>query len=510
MPAFVGLPAAVIMETLLKKLSQLSLGSLGASIAIPQYDRSAVRPGIVHFGLGNFHRVHQAVYVDRCLHSPGNEGWGICGVELIDNPGTKAKAEAYRAQDCLYSVTEYAPDGAASTRVIGAMVEYLHAPDDPEAVLARMTHSDTRIVSLTITEGGYNLDETTGVFKLGTPDVAHDLAGGPLRTAFGFIVEALRRRREQGIGPFTVMSCDNLRHNGGTARKAIVSFAKAKDADLAAWIDSHVDFPNSMVDRIAPQIPPAVRERLNQRSGIDDAVPALGETFIQWVLEDDFQAGRPPFEQVGVEMRNDVPAFEFMKGRMLNASHILLAMPGIMLGYRIVHEALADARLYRLLETFLDRDAIPRIEGPEGISLEAYKRAVLERFSNPAINDQLLRIAFDTNAKIPVFHSRTLEMLLEDGGDIRREAFFLACFGAYLTGRDDKGEAFDVVEPRLTEHDWELVRSGNPIDLLRTSPFVKLGLADHADFARAYAGYVAAIQATSVGQTLDELLVETA
>lgn len=494
----------------MKTLSQLSLGSLGASIAVPQYDRAAVHPGIVHFGLGNFHRVHQAVYVDRCLHMPGNEGWGIAGVELLDNPGTKAKAEAYRGQNCLYSVTEYAPDGTASTRVIGAMVEYLHAPDDPEAVLARLANPDTKIVSLTITEGGYNLDETTGVFKLATPDVAHDLAGGPLRTAFGFIVEGLHRRRKNGTAPFTVMSCDNLRHNGDTARKAIVSFAKARDAELGAWIDANVDFPNSMVDRIAPQVPPAVRDRLNQRSGIDDAVPALGETFIQWVLEDDFRSGRPPFETVGVEMRNDVPAFEFMKGRMLNSSHILLAMPGIMCGYRIVHEALGDKRLYRLLETFLDRDAIPRIEGPKGISLEAYKNAVLERFSNPAINDQLLRIAFDTTAKIPVFHSRTIEMLLADGGDLRREAFFLACFGAYLTGRDDKGEAFDVVEPRLTEHDWELLKSGNPIDLLRTSPFEKLGLADHAAFAKTYAGYVAAIQATSVGQTLDALLAETA
>jgi mannitol 2-dehydrogenase len=505
-----GLPAFVIMETVLKKLSQLSLGSLDASIAIPKYDRSAVRPGIVHFGLGNFHRVHQGVYVDRCLHRPGNEGWGICGVELIDNPGTQAKAEAYRGQDCLYSVTEYAPDGAASTRVIGAMVEYLHAPADPEAVLARLTNPDTKIVSLTITEGGYNLDETTGVFKVDTPDVAHDLSGGPLRTAFGYIAEALRRRREQGIAPFTVMSCDNLRHNGDTARKAIVSFARAKDAALADWIDTNVDFPNSMVDRIAPQVPPAVRDRLNQRSGIDDAVPALGETFIQWVLEDDFRGGRPPFDEVGVELRNDVPAFEFMKGRMLNASHILLAMPGIMLGYRIVHEALGDTRLYRLLETFLDRDAIPRIEGPKGVSLEAYKKAVLERFSNPAINDQLLRIAFDTTAKIPVFHSRTIEMLLKDGGDLRREAFFLACFGAYLTGKDDKGDAFEVVEPRLTENDWVLLRSGNPVDLLRTSPFEKLGLADHAAFAKAYGGYVASIQATSVGQTLEALLAETA
>jgi mannitol 2-dehydrogenase len=498
------------MEIVLKTLSQQSLGSLDASIATPKYDRKAVRPGIVHFGLGNFHRVHQAVFVDRCLHAAGAQGWGISGVELIDIPATRAKAQAYHAQDCLYTVTEYAPNGSASTRVIGAMVEYLHAPADPEAVLARMVNPDTKIVSLTITEGGYNIDETTGKFKLDTPDVAHDLSGGPPRTAFGFIVEALRRRKEKGIGPFTVMSCDNLRHNGDTARKSIVSFAQAVDPALAAWIDVEVGFPNSMVDRIAPQIPPAVRDHLNARSGIDDAVPALGETFLQWVLEDKFSDGRPAFETVGVEIRDDVVAFEFMKGRMLNASHILLGLSGIMCGYRIVHEALGDPRLHRLLETFLDRDAIPRIEGPKGISLNDYKNAVLERFSNPAVNDQLLRIAFDATAKIPVFHSKTIEMLLKDGGDIRREAFFIACFASYLTGKDDKGIAFEVAEPRLTEEDWQLVRSPDPLAFLRISPLEKLGLADHAAFSKAFAGYLSAIKAGSVSQTLDALLAETA
>jgi len=488
------------------RLSQDNLARLGADIAIPHYDRSALRCGIVHFGLGNFHRVHQAVYVDRCLHAPGVKDWGICGVELIDSPATRAKGEAYKSQDCLYSVTEFEPDGRAATRIIGAMIDYIHAPADPEALLRRLANPDTKIVSLTITEGGYNLDETTGQFKLDTPDVAHDLAGGPLRTAFGFIVEALRRRKEASTGPFTVMSCDNLRHNGDTARKAIVPFARARDPELAAWIDANVAFPNSMVDRIAPQVLPETRDRLNARSGIEDAVPALGETFSQWVIEDLFSAGRPALETVGVELRSDVATFEFMKGRMLNASHVMLTYPALLCGYRIVHEAMGDQRLAKLLRSFLDNDVIPRLQGPPGVSLQAYRDAVLERFENPAINDQLLRIAFDGAAKFPVFHSRTLALLLEDRGDVEREAFLLACYARYLHGRDDKGQTFDVVEPRLTEADWNLVRGSDPLGLLRTSPFESLGLFNNAGFVAAYTRFAAAIAATSASQALDDLL----
>ncbi len=487
-------------------LAQNRLSGLAPSIAVPGYDRAALRVGLVHFGLGNFHRMHQAVYIDRCLHHPGQEGWGICGVELIDSPVARAKAEAYRAQDFLYSITEFAPDGSASTRVIGAMIAYLHAPADPEAVLAHLSHPDTRIVSLTVTEGGYNIDEATGTFRLTTEDVVHDLAGGAPRTAFGFMVEALRRRREAGLPPFTILSCDNLRHNGATARLAVVSFAKARDPALADFIEREVAFPNSMVDRIAPQVPEPVRLRLNARSGLDDAVPAMSESFMQWVLEDRFTAGRPPLETVGVEIRDDVAAFEFMKMRILNACHMLLAYPGLLCGYAEVHEALADPRLFKLLDTFVDRDVIPNLEGPAGVSLERYKASVLERFSNPAIGDQLLRIAHDGAAKIPVFHFTTLEMLLAKGADLAREAFFLACFARYLAGRDDRGQAIAVNEPRFSAEDWTLLEGDDPLGLLRTSPFAKLGLAEHAGFAALYRGSVDRLEQDGAAGTLDALL----
>ncbi len=491
-------------------LSQNTLHDLGSGIAVPSYERTSVRPGIVHFGVGNFHRVHLAVYVDRCLARGDAAAWGICGVELIDSPGNRAKAAAYQAQDCLYTVTECAPDGSREARVIGAMVEYLHAPADPEAVLRRLVDPATKIVSLTITEGGYNLDEATGAFVLTTPAVASDLSGAAPQTAFGFITEGLRRRRAAGLPAYTVMSCDNLRHNGDTARKAIVSFARARDADLAAWIDAQAAFPNSMVDRIAPQVPEAVREKLNAASGVDDAVPALGEDFMQFVLEDHFSAGRPDFGAVGVELRDDVGVFEVMKQRVLNASHMMLGYPGLLTGYRIVHEAMADARFFQLLDTFQDGDVIPHLEAPKGVSLSAYKAKVLDRFKNPAIGDQLQRLALDGWAKFPIYHGKILENLLSTSSDIRREAFFLACIERYLTGVDDKGATFTVFEPHIEEADWALIRNDDPLGFLRGSPFVNLGLADHPRFRDQFLVYQSAIAREGCEATLDGLLRDTA
>jgi mannitol 2-dehydrogenase len=490
-------------------LSEANLERLGPTVAVPAYDRRVVRPGIVHFGVGNFHRVHLAVYVDRCLARGGEEGWGICGVELIDSPANREKAEAYRSQDCLYTVTECAPDGTASVRVIGAMVDYLHAPPDPEAVLRRLAQPDTRIVSLTITEGGYNLDEGTGEFRLDEPDVASDLAGKPPRTVFAFVVEGLRRRREAGLPAYTVMSCDNLRHNGDTARKAIVSYAKALDPSLARWIDQTAAFPNSMVDRIAPQVPPPVRDRLNARSGIDDRVPALGEDFIQFVLEDEFSAGRPALGEVGVELRSDVAAFEVMKQRILNASHMMLGYPGLLCGYRIVDEAMADPRFVRHLDIFVDRDVIPYLEAPSGVSLAAYKAKILERFSNPAIGDQLQRLALDGWAKFPVYHSKILASLIDSGADLRREAFFIACIERYLGGRDDKGKTFTVHEPHISKAEWDIIRSGDPLGVLKGSPFSTLDLEHQPRFVEAFLDFRSSLAEKGCSATLDRLLRET-
>ena len=487
----------------MQELTNRTLDRLPAAVQRPGYDRRVVTAGIAHIGVGNFHRTHQAVYVDRCLHLPGHQAWGIVGIGLTNSAAGAEKAEVYRQQDGLYTVTEYDPQGQGSTRAIGAMVDYLHAPNDPERVLALLSSSAIRIVTLTITEGGYNIDEQTGTFRLNEPGVAHDLGGQPPITVFGFLVEALARRRATGMLPFTIVSCDNLRHNGDTIRKAVVSFAAARDADLAAWIDREAAFPNSMVDRIAPSVNSDDRQRLIEASGINDGLPAMGESYIQWVVEDRFCNGRPDLGAVGVELRADVALFEAAKGRILNATHMMMAYPALLCGYRLVHEAMGDQRLRGFLLRFLSLDAIPLIEGPPGVSLQSYAETILERFSNPAVGDQLLRIAQDGAAKIPVFHRETLETLAATNGHLAREAFFLACFARYFDGRDDNGASFDVVEPTFTAADRATLRSDDGLGLLRTSPFGALQLDQNAGFMSAYRAAAAAIAAQGVGASLE-------
>jgi len=490
-------------------LSNTALSELNTTALLPQYDRSAVRVGIAHFGVGNFHRVHEAVYVDRCLHLPHQVEWGIVGIGLSDSEAAKSKAENFNRQDGLYSVTEFAPDGTSQSRIIGAMKRYLHAPSDPGAVLNQLAHPDLRIVSLTITEGGYLIDESSGRFLLEHPDIQYDLVNELPRNVFGYIVHALARRRNNGVAPFTVVSCDNLRHNGDTARKAVLAVADALDPELAAWIDERGAFPNSMVDRIAPYVTPADRVRLNAITAIDDAVPAMSESYLQWVIEDRFSAGRPDLGSVGVELRDDIELFETVKGRLLNASHVLLSYPSLLLGHRFVHDALADHRVRRLIDAFMVRDSIPLLRPPDGVSLTAYKDTIIERFANPAVGDQLIRIATDGSVKIPVFHSATIGELIERGADIRREAFLLACYQKYLGAVDDTGGRIDVSEPSLSEDDRQEIDAPDGFGLFRISAFAGLKLTDHATFAATFKRFGELLDSQGVGKTIDEVLTES-
>ncbi|WP_296942294.1 mannitol dehydrogenase family protein [uncultured Massilia sp.] len=472
--------------------------------ALPAYDRSRVTPGIAHIGVGNFHRVHQALAIDRCLHLPDHASWGIVGIGLGDGAAARAKADAYRRQDGLYSVTAFDAAGGADARVVGAMVDYLHAPRDPDAVLRLLASPAIRIVSLTITEGGYNIDETSGAFRLDEPAVARDLAaagmegGAAPRTAFGLIVGALRLRRAAGLPAFTVLSCDNLRANGDTARHAVLSYAYALDRELADWIACHAAFPNSMVDRIAPGVSDQQRRRIAALLGAEDALPAVAEPFSQWVVEDRFSAGRPDLAAAGVVFSDEVHAWEALKGRMLNASHMLLAYPALLCGYRTVPEAMRDPLLKRLLVRFMEADVIPHLDLPQGVSAHAYKETLLKRFANPAVADQLLRVAHDGAAKIPVFHSKTIATLLERGADPARPAFLLACFRRYLSGRDCNGGLLDVAEPHFSDIDDALLDPADPLTLLDTSPFAALGLRRQPAFVDAYLRLADAIEAHGI------------
>ena len=478
-----------------------------STVTVPKYDRSAVRAGMAHIGVGNFHRVHQATYLDDLLHMRADQSeWGILGIELLDDALAMSRARAFLSQDKLYSFTAFSPEGERVSRVNGSMVDYLHAPRDPGSVVRALVDPGIRVVTMTITEGGYNLDEETGEFDLSTPEIAADLAASPPRTTFGILTAALRARRSAGVAPFTVVSCDNLRSNGHTARTATVGFAAATDSALARWIEDNVAFPNSMVDRIAPTVDPTVRAWLNGITGIADGAPVTSESFKQWVLEDIFPVGRPAWEEVGVELRGDVGAFEAIKGRLINASHMLMSYPAALAGYERVSEAASDPLIAELLDCFTAVDAAPLVTAPSDVSLEDYRRQIVPRFANPNVPDTVLRVAHDGAAKLPIFHRATTEGLVALGRDVRREALLLAVFRRYIGGIDEKGISFEVKEPHLHKEDWPLLRSPDPLEALKASPFSAWGLERSVDFVTTYTAAVRTLASDGVHAAIRQAL----
>jgi mannitol 2-dehydrogenase len=431
----------------MQPLDQKTLSSLSASVPTPAYDRDGVRTGIVHLGVGGFHRSHEAMYIDRLLEQGKAEDWGICGVGVL--PSDRRMAEVMAAQDGLYTLVVKHSDGTLEPRVIGSIVEYLLAPDDPEAVVEKMADEATRIVSLTVTEGGYNFSPVTGEFDATAADVVADLQPGAVpRTTFGLVTEALVRRRQRGLAPFTVVSCDNIQGNGDVARRSFTAFARLRDRDLGSWVEREVPFPNSMVDRITPATTDEDREELRQRFGIDDGWPVVCEPFAQWVLEDRFSLGRPPLEDAGVQLVEDVEPYELMKLRLLNASHQALAYFGYLAGYRLVHEAAQDPLLQRLLLGYMEEEATPTLRPVPGIDLGEYRTNLIERFSNPAIRDTLARLAFDGSERIPKFLVPVIRENLAGGGEIRRSAAVIASWARYCEGVDEQGRPIDVADHR--------------------------------------------------------------
>ncbi|TYP90341.1 mannitol dehydrogenase family protein [Blastococcus xanthinilyticus] len=428
-------------------LNDRSLAVLDAPVSVPSYDRRAVRTGIVHLGVGGFHRSHQARYLDRLMEQGQALDWGICGVGVL--PADRRMAEVMAAQDCLWTLVVRHPDGREEPRVVGSMVEYLFAPDDPGAVVEKMAAPGTRIVTLTVTEGGYNASAVTGEFDGTDAGVVHDLQpGAALRTSFGLVVEALVRRRDRGLPPFTVVSCDNIPGNGRLARASFAAFAGLRDAELGEWVRREVPFPDSMVDRITPVTTDADRAALAGRFGVEDRWPVVCEPWGQWVQEDSFACGRPPLEDVGVQLVADVAPYELMKLRLLNAGHQVLAQTGRPAGLRYVHEASADPLFRGLLEGYLEEEATPTLRPVPGIDLAGYRRALLERFASPAIADTLDRIRAEASDRIPQFLLPVLRDNLRTGGEIRRCVLVLAAWAHAAEGTDDDGGPLELTDSR--------------------------------------------------------------
>ncbi|MES3676057.1 mannitol dehydrogenase family protein [Halomonas elongata] len=414
------------------------------------------RIGVVHLGLGAFHRAHQAVYLERYRQRSGDDAWGVSSANLRANV---ALVDALREAGHRYHVAEYADSERVTVREIGVIEETLftgqdksagrdgHWGRDREALLVRLASPETRLVTLTVTEKGYFLSPASGELLVDDPLIAADIATPEApRTAPGLLVEALYRRRHAGLPPFTVLSCDNMPDNGKRTRAAVIQLAARRDAELAAWIEREVAFPCSMVDRIVPAMTETDFALLAEL-GIEDPNAVVGEAFSQWVVEDDFPQGRPAWEADGVEMVADVAPFETMKLRMLNGSHSLLAYLGALDGIETVAEAVSWDDLVVLLRRYMLDEAAPTLAMPEDADLEAYAEQLLERFANDSLRHRLQQIAMDGSQKLPQRWLHGAQARLAVGGDISCTALGVAAWIRYTAGADLAGRSHAVDDP---------------------------------------------------------------
>lgn len=432
------------------RLTNASLNSLPESVQRPTYDRSKIKAGILHFGVGAFHRSHQALALDQLMAQGKANDWGIIGVGLL--PGDSKMRDALKPQDCLYTLVTKFSDGKFQYQVIGSIIDYIFAPDDPQVLLEKLADPQIKIVSLTITEGGYSFDRVTGEFDPTTPAIAKDLVSttNPV-SSFGYIVEGLRLRREKGIEPFTIQSCDNIQENGEVAKKMITAFAKMKDSDLGAWIEANVAFPNSMVDRITPVTLPEDVAATEKHLGLVDAWPVVCEPFFQWVIEDHFPLGRPKFEDAHVQMVKDVMPYELMKLRLLNGSHQGLCYFGRLSGYHYVHEVLQDPLISQFLTNYMNKEATPTLRPVPGVNLDDYKKQLIERFSNAQVKDTVARLAAESSDRIPKWLVPVIREQLAADRDVTLCAAIVASWARYDEEIDENGKPIDVVDPLKNE-----------------------------------------------------------
>nr|WHS04485.1 mannitol dehydrogenase [Phaeosphaeriaceae sp. CF-150626] len=422
------------------------------NVTIPTYQRKGVKQGIVHVGVGGFHRAHLACYVDTLLEQFNVKDWSICGVDL--QPFAAPMRDALLQQDNLYTMLECSTEGT-SARVIGSITDYLFAPDNSEAVIAKMADADTHIVSMTVTESGYYMNENTHQLQTDHPDIVADLAGQqPPRTVFGYLYAALVRRHTAGLRPFTVMSCDNMQKNGDISGNMLVAFARHQNPTIAAWIEEHGAFPNSMVDRITPRTSDQNKMSLAKNFAVEDAWPVVTEVFHQWVLEDKFVDGRPPFEKAGVQVVpnvHKVEEYELIKLRLLNASHSAMGYAGYLAGFTYIHEVIGNPVYRKYIYNMMQEEVKPLLPQIPGVSIDEYCNTLLNRFSNPTLKDELPRICLGGSGKIPQFIMPSIAEQIQAGGPLRRLTLCAAAWFRYLKGMNDQGQAFKLDDPMAEE-----------------------------------------------------------
>ncbi len=425
-------------------LSDANLGRLPDEIRVPKYDRSALTPGIVHIGLGNFHRGHQAWYFHRLFDQGLSHDWAIVGAGVRVNDAVQR--EKLVAQDYLTTLIELDPAGT-SAEVVGSMIDYIAVEDGNGPLIAKMADPAIRIVALTVTEGGYYIDPVGGGFDDEHPDIRHDVANPEApRTAFGAMVAALKVRRENGIGPFSGQSCDNLQGNGDILRQTVVSLARLTDPSLAEWISANCSFPNSMVDCIVPATGP--NELALARSlGIDDQAPVTHENYRQWVIEDDFCAGRPEWESVGAIITDDVHVYEAMKIRILNAGHQVIANAGEILSVETISDCMAHPQIGPMFRKVQIEEIAPHVDPVPGMTPTNYVTLIERRFSNPSIVDTTRRVAFDGSSRHTGFLLPIVRDGLRDGVPVEGLALVEALWARMCEGTREDGSVIEPNDP---------------------------------------------------------------
>ncbi len=428
------------------QLNQQNITQLENKIAVPKYDRTKIKTGIVHIGVGGFHRAHQAYYIHQLLEKFNAYNWGICGLGLRE--ADRKMYDALKKQDGLYTLSIQHPNGTIENEVIGSIKEMILAVDTPDLALKKMVDIHTKIVSLTITEGGYNFDSETGNFIFDNEAIQHDLIHPEKpKTVFGYVTQALRLRKTVGSNPFSILSCDNIPHNGNVARQMFLAFAQKQDSELANWIEKEVSFPNTMVDRITPVTHESDKAYLQTELQLNDEWPVICEPFIQWVVEDNFCNGRPQLEKVGVQFVPDVLPYEKMKISLLNAGHSVLGITGAIHGHKTINECMNDSVFSNFMSRFMSQEATPILDPVEGIDLEQYKSSIEERFANPNIKDSVSRICSESSAKLPKFLIPTIEANLKTGGSIDFGTFILAAWCYYSDkGFNEQNEPLEIID----------------------------------------------------------------
>lgn len=486
------------------RLSLASVGSLRADIGRPGYARSELSPGILHFGIGNFHRAHQAVYLDDLFNTGNDLDWALIGAGVL---ASDAKMRATLAdQDYLTTVVEQSAE-KSSARVTGAMIDFLPA-GDAAAIVATLADPAIRIVSLTITEGGYFIDPATGVFNPDHPAIVADLAAPQApRTVFGMIVAGLKHRRDDGIAPFTVMSCDNIPHNGIIARNSVAGVARPSDKAFADWIEAEVAFPNGMVDRITPATGDRERAICAETYGIDDNWPVYCESFKQWVLQDTFPLGRPALERVGVQFVADVTPYELMKIRILNGGHAVIAYPAGLLDIEYAHEAMASELILSFLDKVERDEIVPTVPPVPDTDLDAYYRRVAERFANPKIGDTIRRLCLDGSNRQPKFIVPTIADRLAAGLPVTGLALESALWCRYCYGKTESGTDIEPNDPNWDRLQATARRARNDTPERWLAMDDIYGEAGRSDvFRKAFADALSAIWRDGTGAVLSRYL----